>query len=88
MLIVALTCNPTAALVLMYIDELQFICNKKRQILRKFKQAPTKLVASMCKLNTLKHNLRHFVTLMKDTVSNISISRKNDIMAKTNQMGM
>ena len=74
--------------MLIYIDELQFICNKKkRQILREVKQAPTNLVASMRKL-TLNHNLTHFVTLMKDTVSSISIPKKNDITAKTNQMGI
>ena len=71
----------------MYIDELQFICNKKKDILKKVQQAPTKLVASKCKL-TFKHNLTHFVTLMKGTVSSISIPRKNDIMAKINQMGI
>ena len=49
----------------MYIDELQFICNEKK-ILREVKYAPTNLAASMCKL-TFKHNLTHFVTLMKDT---------------------
>ena len=70
----------------MYIDEL--LCNKKRQIcqiLRKVKQAPTNLVAGMWKL-TFKQNLTHFETLMKDTVSRISILKKNDIMAKTNQI--
>ena len=68
----------------MYIDELQFICNEKK-ILREVKYAPTNLAASMCKL-TFKQNLTHFVTLMKDTVNSISIPRKNNIMAKTNQM--
>ena len=51
----------------MYIDELRFICNEKK-ILREVKYAPTNLAASMCKL-TFKHNLTHFVTLMKDTVN-------------------
>ena len=68
----------------MYIDELQFICNEKK-ILREVKYARTNLAASMCKL-TFKQNLTHFVTLMKDTVNSISIPRKNNIMAKTNQM--
>ena len=56
-------------------------------MLREVKQAPTNLVASLSKL-TFKHNLTHFVTLIKDTVSSISIARKNEIMAKTNQMGI
>ena len=53
--------------MLTYTDELKFICNKKEDIFRRVKQAPTNLVARMHKL-TFKHNLTDFMRLMKDTV--------------------
>ena len=34
----------------MYTDELQFICDKKEDKYLKVKEAPTNLIASMCKL--------------------------------------
>ena len=63
----------------MYTDELQFICNKKED---KYKEAPTNLIATMCKL-TFKQTLcevneEHCIT---------SISRKRGIMSETEHIG-
>ena len=67
MLIVALNCIP----LLLSCSCTLMNCSSsamKKKILREVKYAPTNLAASMCKL-TFKHNLTHFVTLMKDTVN-------------------
>ena len=66
----------------MYTDELQFICDKKEDKYLKVKEAPTNLIASMCKL-TFKQSLcevheEHCIT---------SISRKNGIMSETEHIG-
>ena len=66
----------------MYTDELQFICNKKEDKYLKVKEAPTNIVASMCKL-TFKQTLcevneEHCIT---------SIYRKNGIMSETEHIG-
>ena len=82
MLIVTLICNPlllSCSCTLMYCSSTAI---KKKTNIKKVKEAPTNLVASMCKL-TFKQTLcevneEHCLT---------SIYRKNGIMSETEHIG-